>query len=86
MTIIKSYVTFFNTEICTKNKVFRRLIYGWVYDNIVDYCVKAIGNGDYNKAYTRYKSSILSLEETIVRKPLQERLVKTLRIATVKLI
>lgn len=59
------------------------LVYDYVYDNVVNYCVKAIENGDYDIAYIRYKSSILSLEETFARNPLQERLVKTLRLATV---
>jgi hypothetical protein len=55
------------------------LVYDYVYDNVVEYCVNAIGNGDYTSAYARYKSSILSLEETFARKNLQESLVKTLK-------
>lgn len=58
------------------------LVYDYVYDNVVDYCVKAIENGDYASAYARYKSSILSLEEVFARKPLQESFVKTLRTVT----
>lgn len=58
------------------------LVYDYVYDNVVNYCVKAIENGDYANAYTRYRSSILSLEETFVRKPLQASLVKTLKKVT----
>ena len=57
--------------------------YKYIYDNVVSYCIKAIENGDYAKAYSRYKSSILSLEETYARKELQNRLVKTLKRKTV---
>lgn len=61
---------------------YKDLIYDYIYDNIVDYCVKAIENGDYTSAYARYKSSILCLEETFVKKPLQASLVKTFKTAT----
>jgi hypothetical protein len=58
------------------------LVYDYIYDNVVDYCVKAIENGDYNRAYVRYKNSILSLEETFARIYLQKGLVKTLKKVT----
>lgn len=58
------------------------LVYNYIYDNVIDYCVKAIENGDYASAYARYKNSILSLEDAFVKKDLQERLVKTLRTIT----
>ena len=41
------------------------IIYDYIYDNIVDACVRAIEHGDYNFAYNRYKSSLLSLEKHI---------------------
>ena len=44
------------------------LVYDYIYDNIVDYCVSQIEIGNYIEAYTRYKESILSLEETYARK------------------
>jgi len=59
------------------------LIYDYIYDNIVDFCVAAIENGDYTSAYNRYRNSILSLEDVFARKHLQARLVKTLKTATV---
>lgn len=59
------------------------LVYDYIYDNIIDYCVKSIESGDYATAYDRYKASILSLEETFARKLLQENLVKALKKAIV---
>lgn len=55
------------------------LIYDYIYDNIVDYCVEEIEKGNYEEAYTRYKESILSLEETFARPVLEQNLVKTLK-------
>lgn len=55
------------------------IIYNYIYDNIVDYCVTAIECGNYKEAYTRYKESILSLEKTYARKELEKRLVKVLK-------
>ena len=34
-----------------------------IYSHIVEPCVKAIENGDYDFAYNRYKSSVLALNE-----------------------
>ena len=55
------------------------LIYDYIYDNIVDYCVEEIEKGNYEEAYTRYKESILSLEETFARLTIEQNLVKTLK-------
>ena len=55
------------------------IIYNYIYDNVVDYCVKAIEEGDYEKAYTRYKSSIISFEETFARNVLNKKIVKMLK-------
>ena len=55
------------------------LIYDYIYDNIVDYCVEKIEKGNYEEAYTRYKESILSLEETFARPVIEQNLVKTLK-------
>lgn len=38
-------------------------IYNYIYEYIVNACVKAIENGDYDFAYNRYKSSVLALNE-----------------------
>ena len=58
------------------------LVYDYIYDNVVDYCVKQIENGNYKEAYNRYKNSIIVLEEQFARKNLEEKLVKTLRLRT----
>lgn len=55
------------------------IIYDYIYDNIVDYCVEQIEQGNYEKAYTRYKSSVVTLEEQFARRPLTSRLVRTLK-------
>lgn len=44
-----------------KNKV-----YSWIYENVVEPCVKAIKNNDYDFAYKRYKSSVLVLEKEFI--------------------
>ncbi len=54
------------------------LVFNYIYDNVVDYCVRQIEEGNYEEAYKRYKNSILALEETFARPYLQTRLVRTL--------
>lgn len=54
------------------------IIYDYIYDNVVDYCVTQIENGNYKEAYNRYKNSILCFEENFV-KPLDKKFVKTTR-------
>ena len=39
------------------------LIYNYIYDNVVDYCVTQIEQGNYNEAYNRYKDSVQLLEK-----------------------
>lgn len=55
------------------------MIYDYICDNVVDACVTATSNGDYAFAYDRYKSSILSLEETYAKQALEGKLIKTLK-------
>lgn len=55
------------------------LIYDYIYDNIVDYCVTEIEKGNYMNAYKRYKESILALENHYIRPILNNKLVKTLK-------
>ena len=43
-------------------------IYNYIYSHIVEACVKAIENGDYDFAYSRYKSSVLALNEQFGKK------------------
>lgn len=56
------------------------VIYDYIYDNVVEYCVKQIEQGNYDAAYNRYKNSVLVLEEQFVRPKLGSRLVKVLRL------
>lgn len=55
------------------------IIYDYIYDNIVDYCVEQIEQGNYDKAYSRYRNSALTLEEQFAKPLLQQRFVKTLK-------
>lgn len=55
------------------------IIYDYIYDNIVDYCVEQIEQGNYAKAYNRYKNSILILEEQFAKPLLEQRFVKVLK-------
>ncbi len=59
------------------------IIYDYIYDNIVDYCVEQIELGNYDKAYSRYKNSVLILEEQFAKPSLQKKFVKTLKRAIV---
>ena len=54
-------------------------IYEWIYNYVVEPCVNAIKQNNFEFAYNRYKCSILSFEETFARPLLEERIVKTLR-------
>lgn len=56
------------------------IIYDYIYDSIVDYCVKQIEQWNYETAYNRYKNIVLSLEEKFARTVLEQRLVKTLKL------
>lgn len=49
------------------------MVYNYIYDNIVDYCVNAIENFDFNTAYNRYKDSIIHLEKTYLKQSLRKR-------------
>ena len=56
------------------------IIYDYIYDNIVNYCVEQIEQGNYEAVYNRYKNSVLALEEQFARPKLTDRLVKTLKL------
>ncbi len=43
------------------------IIYDYIYDNVVDYCVAQIKSGNYEETYRRYKDSVLSLEKTFLK-------------------
>lgn len=55
-------------------------IYNYIYEHIVFECVNSIKKGNYDFAYSRYKSSILSLEEKYVRSKLMNNISKTLKL------
>ncbi len=55
------------------------IIYKYIYENIVDYCIDQINQGNYEKAYRRYKNSVLTLEE-LARPRLAERVAKVLKL------
>ena len=47
-------------------------IYEWIYDNVVRTSVKAIHEHDYRRAYNRYKSSVIALEDQFVKEEVKE--------------
>ena len=49
------------------------------YNNIVNYCVEQIVDGNYDNAYKRYKNSILALEEQFVPDTVRKQPVDTIR-------
>ena len=57
------------------------IIYDYIYDNIIDYCIEQIEQGNYVQAYNRYKNSILTFEEQFVRPILEKRLIKSLKLS-----
>ncbi len=55
------------------------IIYDYIYDNVVDYCVMQIENGNYEEAYSRYKNSILCFEEYFAKPLLEQQIIATLK-------
>jgi hypothetical protein len=55
-------------------------IYDYIYESVVSACVNAIKKEDYDFAYSRYKSSILSLEEKFARPKLMNNISKVLKL------
>ncbi len=56
------------------------IIYHYIYNNIVKYCVEQIEQGNYDAAYSRYKNGVLTLEEQFARPVIINRLVKVLKL------
>lgn len=54
-------------------------IYKWIYEQVVQPCVVAIQNKNYEFAYNRYKSSVLALEEQFINYELENNNSKTLK-------
>ena len=44
------------------------VIYSYIYNNVINRCVKAIENKDYKLAYLIYKNCIISLESELISK------------------
>lgn len=55
------------------------IIYDYIYDNVVDYCVMQIENGNYEDAYNRYKDSIICFESQFAKPLLEQKFVKVLK-------
>lgn len=55
------------------------IIYDYIYDNVVDYCVMQIENGNYEDAYNRYKDSIICFERQFAKPLLEQKFVKVLK-------
>ncbi len=62
---------------CTQNN---DLIYDYICEHVIETCVKAIRQGDYEFAYHLYKGSVLVLEEQFARPSLACKLAKTLKL------
>ena len=54
-------------------------IYDYIYNNVVDYCVKQIEQGNYEDAYNRYKNSVLALEKQFDKPALEKKFIKVLK-------
>lgn len=55
------------------------LFYDYIYDNVIDFCISQIENGNYDAAYTRYKNSILYFEEKFAKPLLEQKIIRTLK-------
>ena len=54
-------------------------IYKWIYEQVVQSCVVAIQNKNYEFAYNRYKNSVLALEEQFINCELENNNSKILK-------
>ena len=53
-------------------------VYKYIYDNVVLYCVRKIEDENFDEAYSRYKNSVLALENQFVKSVKQQPHVKKL--------
>jgi len=60
------------------NEKYKNVIYKYIYDNVIKYCVEKIKNEQYEEAYSRYKISILCFEERYLEPTLGNKLQKTI--------
>ncbi len=54
-------------------------IYDYIYNQVIKFCVEEIKKGNYDIAYSRYKNSVLILEEQFAKPKLEKKLAKILR-------
>lgn len=47
-------------------------IYEYIYNSIIKYCIEAINKKDFDKAYQRYKTSVLVLYEELVESDMKK--------------
>jgi len=57
----------------------KELVYDYIYENVVSYCVEEIEKGNYDSAYSRYKSSVQTFENTFAKPYLGRRLIKAIQ-------
>lgn len=57
-------------------------IYEYIYNSIVEACVRAIESGNYDFAYNRYKSSVLALNEQFNTKAKKQETVLVKKLST----
>lgn len=63
------------------NDLDSNLVYGYIFDSVIVYCIKQIENGNYVEAYNRYRNSVLNLEERYARPALEQRLIRCLKLS-----
>lgn len=54
------------------------LVYDYIFNSIVNPCINAIENGNFDFAYSRYKSGTIVLEQIFARKNPQRTLIKSI--------
>lgn len=58
------------------NSLNSSVVYDYIYENLVEYCVTAIENGNYDLAYNRYKNMVSILEKNFGQDKLSKKLIK----------
>lgn len=62
-----------------ENSLDPNLIYNYIYETIILYCVFEIELGNYENAYTRYKEGVVYLESEFLKPLLQQKLIRCLK-------
>lgn len=55
------------------------VLYNYIYENVILFCIDAIEQGNYKSAYDQYKNCVIALEENFARPQLEQRFVKALK-------